>query len=179
MTDDIIIRPASRADAERIAVIHVASWQATYRGAMPDSFLESLSFDQRLPMWEGVISSPHSEVRVWVAVLAGDIVGFCSVGPTADSATTCDLHTIYLQPGMERRGIGRALLSHAEQEVASTGHSLARLWVLEENVSARRFYETGGWIQDDAERSEEIWGQAVREVRYSKRLTPESSAAAG
>ena len=37
MTPAVSIRNAGPDDAESIAAIHVASWQATYRGSIPDS----------------------------------------------------------------------------------------------------------------------------------------------
>jgi hypothetical protein len=50
------------------------------------------------------------------------------------------------------------------------GATTAILWVLGENRGARRFYEASGWTDDGVEKLDEIGGQAVREVRYRKRL---------
>jgi ribosomal protein S18 acetylase RimI-like enzyme len=173
MRETVEIRLARPNDAESIAAIHVASWRATYRDTLPDSYLDSLATDQRLPMWEGILSSPSPAVKVWVAVLADSIVGFCSVGPSPDAGDVAELHTIYLQPGSERRGIGGALLRHAEREMEAMGSATVKLWVLEANDSARRFYEAAGWAPDGIERTDDLWGQELREVRYRKELIPD------
>lgn len=174
MTDALTILDANPSDAERIAAIHVASWQATYRGSMPETYLDALSVEQRLPMWAQAIETASAGVRIWVASRGGEIVGFCSVGPplsaTEGLAGSLVLHTIYLDPNCQRQGIGRALLRHAEREAAGMGAATIGLWVLEANDAARRFYEAAGWTDDGIAKQDEVWGQTVREVRYSKRL---------
>ncbi len=174
MTDTFTIRQARREDAQEIAATHVASWQAAYRGLLPDSYLDALTIEQRLPMWERIIASTSTLVRVWVAESDDEIVGFCSVGPPQSQADepgdSLVLHTIYLRPGQERRGIGGALLRHAEGGMRRLGAPLATLWVLADNHRARRFYEASGWDLDGIEKLDEIGEQALREVRYSKQL---------
>jgi hypothetical protein len=39
----ITLRPATVADAAAISHIHVESWRTTYRGVVPDAFLDALS----------------------------------------------------------------------------------------------------------------------------------------
>lgn len=179
MTHAISIRNAGPDDAESIAAIHIASWRATYRGSIPDSYLDSLTIEQRLPMWKQVLVSASPLVRVWVAERDDEIVGFCSVGPPLSQADEPDdslvLHTIYLDPNSIRRGIGRQLLDHAEHQMSRMDATTATLWVLESNEPAKRFYEAAGWTTDGTEQLDEIFGQTVREVRYRKRLAGDRS----
>jgi hypothetical protein len=49
------------------------------------------------------------------------------------------------------------------------------LWVLAGNARARRFYEIAGWVADGAERTSEVFGATVSEVRYRRRSTSEES----
>jgi RimJ/RimL family protein N-acetyltransferase len=46
----------------------------------------------------------------------------------------------------------------------------AELWVLPGNHRARRFYEVAGWVADGAQRTDEVVGVLVSEVRYRRRL---------
>lgn len=174
LTAPLTIRDAGPDDAESIAAIHIASWQATYRGSMPDTYLDSLSIDQRLLMWNQILASASAPIRVWVAVIDNEIVGFCSVGPPPsqadDTGDPFELYTIYLRPGRERQGIGSTLMECAEREMVRMGVTMAELWVLEGNQRARRFYEASGWKSDGVEKLDQVFGQSVREVRYSKRL---------
>ena len=47
---------------------------------------------------------------------------------------------LYIHPGLQRRGIGDALLARAK-ELCPEGF---RLWVFQRNTAARRFYERRG-----------------------------------
>ena len=40
------------------------------------------------------------------------------------------------------------------------------LWVLEENMRARRFYENNGFVCTEVFRNDNIGGRALREVMY-------------
>ncbi len=117
-----------------------------------------------------MLESDSSSIYVWVAESRNEIVGFCSVGPSSDDDETFELAMIYLLPGRERQGIGGALLHLAECEMVKLGVRSAVLWVLEENHGARHFYETSGWSPDGVEKSVELWGATIHELRYSKLL---------
>jgi hypothetical protein len=52
------------------------------------------------------------------------------------------------------------------------------LWVLPANARARRFYEIAGWVADGSERTMEVLGVVVPEVRYRRRSTSEESSSA-
>lgn len=77
--------------------------------------------------------------RVHVAERNGSAVGL---------AATDDgwLHGLYVVPA--EWGLGAASLLHdrAVVDLAAEGREEARLWVLEENGRARRFYERLGWV---------------------------------
>jgi GNAT superfamily N-acetyltransferase len=85
------------------------------------------------------------EGRVLLAEEDGEPLGVAAVEP-------CWLAGFYLVP--ERWGSGLADLLHAEAVAAlrALGCSRARLWVLEDNPRARRFYERHGWSEDGSTR---------------------------
>lgn len=51
------IREAIVSDAKGIAKVHVDSWRTTYKGIIPDDFLNNLSYEQRTKLWEENIDS--------------------------------------------------------------------------------------------------------------------------
>lgn len=76
-----VVRGAGIEDAEGIAAVHVASWRETYRGMVPDAFLENLSVARRAAQWMGSLSDPLSVyLRALVAELNEQIVGFANYG---------------------------------------------------------------------------------------------------
>ncbi len=89
----------------------------------------------------------------------------------ARSAGRFQADAINIDPHRWGRGYGRALLATAEVELASLGYSEAVLWVLPGNMRARRFYEAAGWTTDGAERTTEVLGVVVSEIRYRRGLS--------
>jgi hypothetical protein len=63
------------------------------------------------------------------------------------------------------------LIPVEEDDMAAHGQMDAVLWVLRDNTTARRFYETRGWVPTAAEKHEVLWGTPLVEVQYHKRLS--------
>lgn len=172
---DVTIRPATPEDARVIAQIHVASWQDAYRGILLDDALDKMTPNDRLPMWKRILAAGNSPMHVSVAEVDGHIAGFSSIGPSneGDPDDVRMLYTIYLHPGMMRRGIGSALLIDAETRMREHGSTTGVLRVITGNDGTRRFYERSGWaIEPGSSRMEDAWGIQVETVRYRKHLGP-------
>src|SRR5688572_8422042 len=104
----MIIREATPSDARAIAEIHVRSWQAAYQGIVPDSFLESLSVDQRERSWRQSLEG--SGLVTSVLEERGEMLGWISVGPSRDEGeqpSTREIWAIYVEPKHWRRGVGQ------------------------------------------------------------------------
>jgi GNAT superfamily N-acetyltransferase len=170
----LTIRRAFEADSHAIASIHVRGWQWAYRGHLPDAFLDGLTATlvQRDSAWRDIVARSSAEgvvERIWVAEVAGRVVGFASTGPSRDADAepgTAEVYIIYLDPGRVGTGVGRALFAHATEDLRRRGFQAATLWVLEANARARRFYEAAGWRADGADKIERRPGFALHEVRY-------------
>jgi ribosomal protein S18 acetylase RimI-like enzyme len=164
----VVVRDANPDDAEAMGEIHVRAWQAAYRGVMPDDYLDGLDAADRARLWrEGIARRP--EPPPLVAVADGVVVGHAACGPTDDPEGAGELYSINVDPDCWGSGAGRALLTTAEERLAAD-HALAVLWVVPANARARRFYEREGWSVDGAERTAEVLGVTVPEVRYRKVL---------
>src|SRR3970040_1594980 len=120
-----MIRDALPADAANLAPVHVASWQEAYRGLIDQSFLDSLDVTGRAETWDRILR--QGRVRVLVAEAGDRIVGFCTVGRSADEGWG-EVYSIYLSPGHWGRGLGRDLLASGEQALAESGEERALLW---------------------------------------------------
>lgn len=149
--EPIQTRRTQAEDLPAIGRIVVRSWQHTFRGLVSDDFLNEMSDDHQRQRHERMISSPS--VVYYVAVTDdGDIVGFCSGGPSRCPAYTAEneIYAIYLMPGYERRGIGRRLFQHLAAELAASGRKGLFLTVLSANPN-RSFYESLGGIEAEAQ----------------------------
>jgi ribosomal protein S18 acetylase RimI-like enzyme len=160
-----VIRPATAEEAEAVARVHLETWRVAYAHVFPREALEDLSAERIARRAE-----LHRRAPPVVADRNGEIVGFVSVGPAGEDDAEGELYAIYVLPTHWGTGVGRALLQAGEERLRELGHSVAVLWVLEDNPRARRFYEAAGWKQDGRRRPIEVFGVTVPEIRYAKTL---------
>jgi ribosomal protein S18 acetylase RimI-like enzyme len=171
-----LVRPATAADAEPIARVHVATWQAAYAGLLPADYLTAMSnsVQQRADRWRTSVATSGSTVLVVDAANNRDgLAGFVAVGPSRDAGAakrTGELMAIYVNPQFWGDRIGAALHVAGLASLAEAGNATATLWVLDTNQRARAFYERHGWSLDGNSKSEEIGGVTVTELRYTTHL---------
>jgi ribosomal protein S18 acetylase RimI-like enzyme len=169
----IHLRHATPADAKAIATVHVRTWQAAYRGLVPQDFLDGLSIPRRETWWREELSVTPNERMPWIAESDTGIAGFVSVGASRDpdaDARTGEVYAIYVDPDCWNRGIGRNLLQHGTRDLKGAGNGKATLWVLASNDRARTFYEAAGWRTDGGTQTIELGGSSLVEVRYTRDL---------
>jgi ribosomal protein S18 acetylase RimI-like enzyme len=174
-----IPRPAVRAatanDAAQLAVIHVRSWQVAYRGLLPQEYLDRMDSSDRAERWRHALSSADwPKSGVLVVAPGREVLGFARFGPTrdqdADGSLVGEIKEIYLMPEAWGKGMGKRLMSNALARLASAGYNQVTLWVLATNHRARRFYASGGWIEDGALKRDDSQGFPIEDVRYRKQL---------
>ena len=132
------IRPASADDAERIGRLFVDS-RATL------TFLPNLYTDEET--MDFIVNIVMRDQQVLVAETGGAITGFIAMHEDV-------VHHLYVRPDLRRHGIGSALLDRAKERMPSG----FRLWVFQQNLPARRFYEKHGLRvieETDGSRNEE------------------------
>ena len=169
---DFLIRAAVPEDAGSIASVHMRSWQQTYRGQLPDEYLDKLLDDiPRLKeVWERIATTMPERAALFVAVVGGEVVGFVNVNPSReedlDPQTFGELGVIYLLEEFWGQGIGKALHDQGMDYLRGAGFSNAMLWVLDTNERTRRWYERQDWRLDSKVRTEYRGTLVLNEVRY-------------
>ena len=164
-----IFRNAHSDDVRGIAEVHVRSWQAAYRGQVPDSYLEGLSVAKLELAWIEILKDQMRGVLV--AEDEARIVGFSSFGPVRDKEEnrllTGEIYSIYVLEEFWDRGIGRTLMEDALTALERDGFGFVKVWVLETNQRARSFYEKFGFKTDGVRKTEKREDFELREIRYS------------
>lgn len=137
-TGTLVIRPATPADRAGFLDAALRSWRDAYAELLPRAQVEAAP-----AMLERAFEKRGAELVV--AVLDGVVVGFYSLGPADDPEQRDYLWHVYVDPRVQRRGVGRALTEAALAEIASRGATRAWLDVLAGNTKARAFYRALGW----------------------------------
>ncbi|MYB75963.1 MAG: GNAT family N-acetyltransferase [Chloroflexi bacterium] len=141
------IRKASTQDAAAIARVHVNTWRTTYAGILPADFLAGLSYANSESNWSQALTADRPGESVFVAETdAGEIVGFANGAPERESDPLYrgEIYSIYLLAAYQRMGVGRRLFTALAQRLRQDGLESFLLWVLKDNLLARRFYESLG-----------------------------------
>lgn len=164
------LRDARPEDAAEVAGVHVRSWQAAYRGLLPDEYLDGLRPEDRAGRYTFHLAGPDHPATV-LALDEGRIRGFATTGPArGDGETAGAIYALYVDPDAWRRGIGRLLIRDARSRLARAGFTEAILWVLTGNEQAEQFYRAEGWRPDGRRREDVVWGIRVSETCYRRHL---------
>jgi diamine N-acetyltransferase len=75
----------------------------------------------------------------------GRLAGFACREPAA-SAQSAKLDKLYVHPRFQRRGLGSALLAHAERDAARLGHRRMTLQVNKHNAASVAMYRRNGYV---------------------------------
>ena len=168
MTD---VRAATADDAQAIADINVRSWRDTYRGIIPDAFLDALD--------EAALAARVREMAFdgsATVLVACDphVNGFSLMSRCRDDDAppgTAEIVAIYVDPLVQRRGIGRALTLASCDAARAQGFNRLSLWVIDQNARARAFYEALAFASDGRAKVTNQWGGVpIRELRYVRPL---------
>jgi ribosomal protein S18 acetylase RimI-like enzyme len=149
-----------------LAAIHAAGWREGFAGIVPPELTpETGELAER--MRERFAEPSRGRA---VAEIDGSVLGFCFFGPSRDTGaerSVAEIYVLFVDPSTWRRGIGRALVSHALEKLDE--YRDLTLWSAAENARANAFYERLGFALDGAEQFRPEFGD-VREVRYRRAL---------
>jgi ribosomal protein S18 acetylase RimI-like enzyme len=149
MAAAVMPRAALPADAPAIAHVYVESWRTTYRGRLPDAYLDTMDVGDYTERWALTLSDPKRRSIVLVAEEDDRVVGFASCGRDRDADTRHqgELYAIYLLREAQGRGHGRALIERSAAALAERSITSMVVWVLRDNAPARGFYERMGGVR--------------------------------
>ena len=151
------IRPARREDAPALVDLLMRTYETTWMPQM------SAQADSRFRA-SGKTAAYVAErgLRFHVCELDGTVAGMVDWEGNF-------IWALHVQPDMQRRGVGAALLALAEAAMRQAGVREARLETDDFNVRSRAFYARNGYQEIDTYPDEE-WDSGFTTVLLSKQL---------
>ena len=126
------IRQATIEDADATARVQVQSWLETYRGIVPDGYLQSLTdtLSQRQQRHRDKIAANDS-IQLVGCNDEGNVVGWLAAGNARaerprSMGYTGEIYAIYLVKSAWRQGLGRAMMREAFDRLARDGPTVTR-----------------------------------------------------
>jgi GNAT superfamily N-acetyltransferase len=163
------VRPAAPGEGAVLARIYLSSGRAAWSRHLSPVGLSGVSSPAE--DWERWISDPDLIVLVAERRDQPAAVALLCRSTDADSdpARVALLDRLYTEPASWRRGLGRALLDAAMEQLRERGFREVTLWTAEWNTS-RGFYENLGWTLDGSTREKTFAGATFTEVRYRNQV---------
>ena len=168
-TAPVSIRLAVPDDAPMMAEVIMRSWEAAYKGIIPEDFIMQKNSTR---LEQARASFSRENTTRYVIELDKNIVGIMTVAPPNDDdvdESFYELHNIYLLPEYYRQGIGTIAMEFAYQIARDLGKTEMTVWLLAENLSAKRFYEKCGFTTDGSLKITE-YGIPLQSIRMRKTL---------
>ena len=176
MPFELNYRQARAEDAVEIALIHAQSWQLHYRNIWSDEFLDNLVLPDRLRVWHDRLQVPKPNQQVYVATTTDPrtdpttgtaICGFACTYANDDPQWGHLLDNLHVLPQFHGHGIGKTLMKLAATWAQDQNpDSYFYLWVLEENMPARRFYDHLGAENVETIREDDPHAGSANSCRY-------------
>jgi ribosomal protein S18 acetylase RimI-like enzyme len=161
----IEIRRARPGDDRALATLDRATWSTlTSPAPAPPPEPDWTFFNERVDIRD-----------VLIAELDGQVAGYVRLShpfPIESSSHVLHISGIVVDPTLQRRGVGRALLQAAEAEARTRGVRRITLRVLAPNDAARSLYEACGYAVEGVQRGEfYLDGEYVDDVLMALDLT--------
>jgi RimJ/RimL family protein N-acetyltransferase len=142
---DLLIRPASPHDASALLDVHADSYEAAYRGLIPDDLLLAKFRERGQEWYSKMIDAPGTpRAGTWVAAVDGAPAGFGHFRESEDRDVG-ELVLFYLLPEVWGKGVARPLLEGTLDDMRVLDFRSCRVEVFAENPRACRFYERAGF----------------------------------
>jgi GNAT superfamily N-acetyltransferase len=162
------IRRATAADADGISRVQVETWRSSYRGIVPQSYLDALDVREMAAKWKRWVSD--SDAHTFVADDAGEICGYVHGGVLRDGVHVAaqgydaEIHKVYVLSDAQGKGIGRKLMNVLAESLVRDGLMRPVVWALAENPWCRFYERLGG--KKVAEKMIEIGGAPLLDYAF-------------
>lgn len=154
------IRTAKPEDAILIKTIHIKAYQKSYRGYLPDEFLDNLKID------DDVIERTKKYIEKtegYIVSKGEDAIAFCYVNNLSENEF--EIQAIYADPNHHKNGAGRQLVNYLCEMKKQKGYKTCIAWTMKHGPS-KGFYEKTGFKRMDND--EKMWKFDVPLIKYTK-----------
>lgn len=163
------VRMAVLEDAEVLGHIIVESWKSAYKNIIPeDEIVRYLDKQKRKQQFEKFIQDKEIVLIGFYNEIPCGLV-FANKENDEELEDTGSIYSIYTLQQYWGKGIAYKLMDKAVDILKEEGCKHISLWVYEENIRARKFYEKCGF-QFDGTKKHGRFSNKPMELRYIKEI---------
>jgi GNAT superfamily N-acetyltransferase len=158
------VRAATALDGTAIAAVKWRAFGTSYRGVLPDAFLDERDVVPPASYWTGrAMVPPSRRHRLLVWGRPGRVFGYVDTGPAHLGDAALDL-----DPAVQRLGGGARLLDAAGDALDDAGFARLELSVVATNARAQAFYRRRGWAPTGRVVHVDLGTLVFDEVRFAR-----------
>lgn len=148
-----IIRKRTKEDCQAIAHVVTIGWNETYKGIVPDWFLEELKTNEQERAERMQSKFDENNNHQFVLEINNEVVGFVNFGLTEDPEyTNCgEIIALYIISKYKGNGLGRKLVDAATNELKEMNCDKMIIACLKGNPSNDFYKHIGGKYIKDGE----------------------------
>jgi ribosomal protein S18 acetylase RimI-like enzyme len=163
----ITFRKAELSDVSAIAKLHAKNWQENYRGVFSDTYLDTEVVSDRLVVWNKRLTKPANSQHVILAEEGEELLGFSCAYFNEDNTYGTYLDNLHVSSKAKGKGVGTKLMLRLSQDILRRDYNGLYLWVIDNNISAIRFYNNIDGKALDKEKANDIGDITFTKMRYA------------
>lgn len=167
------VQEMTEADIDAVSAIRVRGWQAAYASIVPQPYLDGMTIeDDARERRSRFRQSPGRLLNLVAFDDHAGAVGWACLGPCRGDVPsgTGEVYALYIRPDLTGNGFGTFLINTLHSHATEQRFDTLMLWVLEDNLRARRFYESLGYTADGATQCDTYGNTVLSELRYRRAL---------
>jgi len=146
-----IIRKRKVEDCKEISQVVTVAWNETYKGIVPDWFLEELKSNEDERTKNSIEKFDENNNNQLVLEVDGKVVGFANFGKSDDKEyENCgEIFALYIIGENKGKGYGRKLVNEAINELKKLGYNKMIIACLKGNPTNEFYKHIGGvYVKD-------------------------------
>ena len=144
---ECIISRAKLGDEENLAYIQTESWKAAFENILSDEALQQCTqVDKVTNMYRRLLEQNIYNGYLLSVDGTPHCIAWWGASRDKDMPDSAELICIHSLPDRWRRGFGKRMMEVVLGDIKKAQYTKVFLWVFEENVRARRFYEAMGFM---------------------------------
>ncbi|MFQ9923242.1 MAG: GNAT family N-acetyltransferase [Beduini sp.] len=162
-----IIRKVKNGDESILAYVQTESWKAGFKGILTDEELvRCTDLTKTTHMYKKILDHHIGNGYILEVDGIAHCIAYWDKARGVDEPDCAELICIHSLPNNWRKGFGTKMMEQVLEDVKNAGYKKIMLWVFKDNMRARGFYETSGFITTEKEKPNMI----PIEIMYEKEL---------
>ena len=164
---EVIIRKVQQGDANALAYIQTESWKAAFAGILDaETLTKCTNADRATAMYQRLLDAKKGNGYLLLVDENPHCIAYWDAARDVEFTGKAELICIHSLPNNWHKGYGSMMMNRVLKDIKEAGYSEVVLWVFQENLRARAFYEANGFALTDFSKP----AFDTEEVLYSKKI---------